>query len=157
MKEIYILYLIINKSGKLLKIGKTKESFKKHRYQKIDLDFKGAQFKKSYYVESYKKEEIDNLERILHKMFYKERKPIYYKTGVGKTEWFNSYILKDVFKHIIYLKKNNKNFNNLSSIKRKIEMKSSIRRNYKLRLFFFVLFFIIGYLGGKFLPIFLIQ
>ena len=141
MKEIYILYLIINKSGKLLKIGKTKESFKKNRYYKIDKDFKGAQFTKSYYVESIKKEEIDNLERILHKTFYKERKQNAYKTGVGKTEWFNSYILKDVFKHIIYLKKNNSNFKNLSKIQRRIDMKSSIRRNYRLRFLFFIMFF----------------
>lgn len=36
MKEKYILYLIINKPGNLLKIGKTKESFKINRYKKID-------------------------------------------------------------------------------------------------------------------------
>lgn len=151
MKEIYILYLILNKSGKLLKIGKTKESFKSKRFQKIDEDFKGAQFQKSYYVESFKQVEIDNLERILHKIFYKERKQLYYKSGVGKTEWFNSYILKDVFKQIEYLKKNNKNFSNLSGIKKKINLESKFRINYKMRAYLFLIFFIIGFIIGVFM------
>jgi hypothetical protein len=151
MKEIYILYLILNKSGKLLKIGKTKESFKSKRFQKIDEDFKGAQFYKSYYVESTIQAEIDNLERILHKIFYKERKQLYYKSGVGKTEWFNSHILKDVFKQIEYLKKNNKNFSNLSGIKKRIELESKFRINYKRRAYMFFIFFILGIIIGFFL------
>ena len=110
MKEKYILYLIPNKSGKLLKIGKTKESFKTKRYKKIDDDF-GARFKESFYVESISQDEVDNLERILHKVFYMERKAFYYKTGVGKTEWFNRSVQKDVIKHINHLRKH-KNFTN---------------------------------------------
>lgn len=143
MKQIYILYLIFNKSGKMLKIGKTRESFKKNRYRKIKDDF-GALFHKSYYVTSYNQAEIDNLERILHKTFYKERKPTMYKTGVGKTEWFNGHIINDVKKQIIYLKKNNKNFKGLSGIQKKIDMESS-KKNYKLRAFIFALAFILGY------------
>lgn len=148
MKEKYILYLIIDKSGKLLKIGKTKESFKHHRYKKIENDFNGAQFDKSLYIESLKKEEIDNLERILHKVFYKERKQDFFKTGVGKTEWFNIKILEDVKKHIIYLKKNNPNFSYLSEIKEHILYKSTYKKFYKQRFFFFIFFFFIGFLIG---------
>lgn len=147
MKEKYILYLIINKSGTLLKIGKTKESFKIHRYKRIVQDFKGAQFNNSFYVESYKKEEIDNLERILHKVYYKERKKEKFKTGVGKTEWFNICVLNDVKKHILYLRKNNQNFSKLSDIKQNILIESKFKRNFKRRFIFFISSFFIGFLS----------
>lgn len=142
MKEKYILYLIPNKSGKLLKIGKTKESFKTKRYKKIDDDF-GARFKESFYVESISQDEVDNLERILHKVFYMERKAFYYKTGVGKTEWFNRSVQKDVIKHINHLRKH-KNFKNLSPIKAKIELESKFRYiKWKLLFVLCIIFYIL--------------
>lgn len=142
MKEKYILYLIPNKSGKLLKIGKTKESFKTKRYKKIDDDF-GARFKESFYVESISQDEVDNLERILHKVFYMERKAFYYKTGVGKTEWFNRSVQKDVIKHINHLRKH-KNFKNLSPIKAKIELESKFTYiKWKLLFVLCIIFYIL--------------
>lgn len=147
-KEIYILYIILHKKKNLLKIGKTKESFKSHRYKKIDDDFKGVLFSKSYYVESIKQEEIDNLERILHKIFYEERRKDYYKEGVGKTEWFKAHILTDVFKQIKQLKKT-KNFQNLSDIQQNIKMNSNyLKRNFKLRAYLFLFSFFVGLIGG---------
>lgn len=150
MREQYILYLIFNKSGKMLKIGKTRESFKKHRYSKIKEDF-GALFDKSYYITSYSQAEIDNLERILHKTFYKERRATMYKTGVGKTEWFNGHIINDVKKHIVFLKNKNKNFQGLSKVNYKIDMESSYRIRYKLRAMLFALVFISGFLLSRFI------
>lgn len=153
MKEKYILYIILHKKKNLLKIGKTKESFKSHRYKKIDDDFKGVLFDKSYYVESIKQEEIDNLERILHKIFYEERRKDYYKEGVGKTEWFKAHILNDVFKQIKQLKKT-KNFQHLSNIQQNINMESNyLKRRFKLRAYIFFFSFFIGVLLGFYLKL----
>lgn len=128
MKEIYVLYLIVHKNRKLLKIGKTKRSYQNTRYYNIDKDFKGASFEKSYYIESPKQEEIDSLERILHKMFYKERKKEAFKTGAGKTEWFKLEVLPRVLKETNHLRKNNPNFSHLSKPIAKIKKESSYKQ-----------------------------
>lgn len=146
MKEIYILYLIVHRNRKLLKIGKTKKSYRNTRYSNIDKDFKGVVFNKSYWIESESKAEIDNLERVLHKLFYKDRKSKAFKTGVGKTEWFEIGVLPLVLKEIKHLKKNNENFKMLSDAKKGIRLKSSFKDYIFAKTFLLLLLMAVFYL-----------
>ncbi len=156
MKKIHILYLIKNKSGKLLKIGKTSSDNEENRYKQIFLDFGHCNFEESYTVRSNNEEEISTLERILHKSFSKNRKNNYFKDGIGKTEWFEAHILKEVINHIEFLKKNNKNYKNLGKITKKINVSFSIEKKendfFKIAITFFFLAIISISLYRSFLP-----
>ena len=95
-KEIYILYLITKEKGKLLKIGITRRTNLNSRVSNIEKDFGKINYNKSYICYSKNMKDIDNLEKLLHKTFYKSRKPNRFKTGIGKTEWFEDHILVEV-------------------------------------------------------------
>jgi len=136
----HILYIISYKNNKLIKIGKTRESNRENRYRQIKEDFKYCNFEKSYEIYS-SEENIKNLERILHKLYYKERKPKYFKKGIGKTEWFNGMVLKTIFKEIKNIKKTNKTFSSLSNPIKGISIENKQSFKYDRELYLFILFF----------------
>jgi len=103
MKEDHILYVVSYKNDKLVKIGKTRLSNRLNRYKKIRDDFKHCNFELSYEFYSNEKE-ISNLERVLHKLYYKERKSNYFKSGIGKTEWFKGDIKQKLLKEIDHIR-----------------------------------------------------
>ena len=124
-KDIHILYLVKRKKGNLLKIGLTKKSNFNSRIYNISKDFGDIDYSNSYICYSNNEKDINNLEKLLHKTFYKSRRSDFFKEGVGKTEWFNSNISTDVKKQIIYLRKKNKNYKTLSSLKKMDSQKKS--------------------------------
>lgn len=117
-KEIYILYIVLKVKGKLVKIGKTRKSNFKSRIYNIEKDFGTINYNKSFICYSSDEQVIDTLERLLHKSFDKDRKVNIFKDGVGKTEWFDSKIHKEILTQIKFMKKKNSNYKNLSSLKR---------------------------------------
>lgn len=129
MKKVFILYIIKNRKGSMIKIGKTSSENEINRYKQIYNDFGKCKFKESFTIRSDKEEDISTLERILHKSFSRNRKENFFKEGIGKTEWFDSFILKDVLFHIEFLKKNNKNYKNLGKIEKGINVEFYKEKN----------------------------
>ena len=120
-KEYYILYLITKEKDNLLKIGITRQSNLNSRVSNIEKDFGKINYKKSFICYSEDMKDIDNLEKLLHKTFYASRKQDKFKDGVGKTEWFDAKILDEVKNQIAFLRKKNKNFKDLSILKKMSE------------------------------------
>ena len=127
-KDIHILYLIKKEKGKLLKIGLTKKSNLNSRVYNIEKDFGKIDYNNSYICYSKNEKDIDNLEKLLHKTFYKSRRRDFFKNGVGKTEWFKDDILDEVMKQINFLRKKNTNYKNLSTLKK---MNGETKRDFK--------------------------
>lgn len=140
IQQKYILYLIVDKERSLLKIGKTRTSHSNNRYKQIANDFKIKSFKESLYIESIEEKDIDNLERILHKAFYKDRKETKYKNGIGKTEWFSLKILDEVLDQIEFFRKRNNTYSKLSPIKKGlgVEGYSGFTFFYFIKIMFFL-------------------
>ncbi len=144
VKNRHILYIISYKNDYLIKIGKTRESNRINRYKQIIKDFKKINLNKSYEFYSTE-EEISNLERILHKYYFKQRKPNHFKRGIGKSEWFKGNIKKTIFKDLKNIKKSSVNFTKIKGPYKIKDIKNKKHINYLSYLYIFVIFSFIVY------------
>ena len=103
-----LLYLIQQKNDPLVKIGIATDY---SRFKAIDSDY-DIDWSKSVYFEG-ENEDIEKLEKILHRLFHRYR--LDEQKGTGGTEWFATECLSSVVEAIIFNVENSKFKINLES------------------------------------------
>jgi len=106
-KEYYILYVLIIKKQKAIKIGITAFDRYEARFKEIETAFGKIDKINSIYFTSTSLKEIKNFEKSLHLLFWKDKKELKTK-GSGYTEFFNQKIFDNIKKIIPILNKQTK-------------------------------------------------
>lgn len=96
MNEEHILYILVFKSKKYIKIGITERVRFKNRLSELVKDFGEINYDRSLYFSSSSYKSIKQTEKSLHLLFWEQSK--HYSKGSGKTEFFHEKTFKYTIK-----------------------------------------------------------